>query len=284
MDTGRTGFDWRLKMRLSLVFLFCLIASNTLSQETATTATKIPYVEREEKQFQFYPGGKIDITSVVPGDIRIIGWKKGSVRIEAEKIAYYHSPEDAKILFETFPIRASYTQTSSKILIEGTLPAGTTIEYNLTIYVPGDRMDIKTTVDQGSIALESVNGWIEVTTGQGNLEISSLSGYFSGSTKKGDIHARMSGKRWRGLEFGAMTQTGSIDLMLPEDYSAKLQLETLYGKVVVDYPPNIVNGEPVPFVVGIRKNAQALETKIGTGGSPVKLISQAGDIRLSRTE
>ena len=59
-----------------------------------------------------------------------------------------------------------------------------------------------------------------------------MAGYFSGSTLRGDIHVAMSGNRWRGSEFAALTQMGSADLQLPAEYSAALQLETRNGKVV----------------------------------------------------
>jgi hypothetical protein len=261
-------------MRVCLIFLYCLIASSLSSQEALKTADptqEVPYVEHEQKQFQFYPGGKMQIVSEVPGDISIIGWKKASVRVEAEKIAYSPSPEKGKALMEQFPVRVRYNQTSAKIQVEGIPADDTTIEYNLSIFVPGDKTDITASTNRGNVFLKSVNGWIEVTTAQGSLEISSLSGYFSGSTQKGDIRVEMSGKRWRGLEFGAVTHMGSIDLQLPGDYSAGLQL---------DYPPNIVDGESVPLSVGIRKKAQALDASVGAGGSPVRLISHLGDIRL----
>ena len=271
-------------MRVCLLFLYCLIASSIPSQETVKTADlptqEVSYVEREEKQFQFYPGGKMQIESEVPGDIRIVGWKQSSVRVEAEKTAYAPSPEKAKAIMEQFPVRVRYNQTSAKIQVEGIPADETKIEYNLTVFVPGDKTDITASTNKGDVFLESVNGWIEVTTGQGSLEISSLSGYFSGSTKKGDIRVEMSGRRWRGLEFGAVTRMGSIDRQLPGDYAAGLQLETRNGSVTVDYPPNIIDGESVPLNVGIRKKAQALDASVGAGGSPVRLISYLGDIRL----
>jgi DUF4097 and DUF4098 domain-containing protein YvlB len=274
-------------MRACLLLLNLLIASSLFPQEAAITAMRdpeAPYVEREEKQFQFYPGGKIQILCEVPGNVRIIGWKKGIVRVEAEKLAFSLSPEKAEAAMTQLPIHVRYNQTSAKIQVEGTPADGAVIEYNLTVFVPGDKTDINTTISQGDVFVGSVNGWIEVTTGQGNLEISALSGYFSGSTDKGDIRVEMSGRRWRGLECGAMTRMGSIDLQLPGDYSAGLKLETLNGNVTVDYPPRIVDGEPVPLSVGIRKKAQALDASVGDGGSPVKLISRLGDIRLSLKE
>jgi DUF4097 and DUF4098 domain-containing protein YvlB len=274
-------------MHKCLIFLFFLFAQSLPSQELPNTAAKAPddsYTEREEKQFQFYPGGKMQIASEVPGFIRIIGWKKGTVQVQALKTVSGLSPEAARQEIEKHPLRVQWNQTSARIKVEGTPAETVSMDCDLTIYVPGDKTDINASIIQGDIYVEKVNGWVELTSGRGNLGMFSMSGYFSGSTGKGNIRVDMSGKRWRGLEFGAITREGSIDLQLPEEYSAALKLETLDGKVLVDYPPRIVDGEPVPLAVGIRKKAQALDALVGTGGAPIKLVSHAGDIRLSLKE
>ena len=274
-------------MHKCLIFLFCLFASSNLSAQEPLNKADAPdnsYVEREEKQFQFYPGGKMQIVSEVPGFIRIIGWKKGTVRVQSVKTVNGLSPEAARQEIEKHPLRVRWNQTSARIEVEGTPSETVSMEYSLTVYVPGDKTDISASIIRGDIYAEKVNGWVEITSGRGNLGASSMSGYFSGSTGQGNIRADMSGKRWRGLEFGAITREGSIDLQLPEEYSAALKLETLDGKVIVEYPPRIIDGEPVPLAVGIRKKAQALDALVGAGGSPVKLVSHAGDIRLSLKE
>ncbi len=274
-------------MQRYLLLLFCLFVPNLLCQETTSTVASAPdgsYVEKEEKQFRFYPGGKILIASEVPGSIRIIGWKKGSVQVEAEKIVHGLSPEQAKKEIEKYPLRVRWNQTSSKIQVNGVPEDAVSLEYNLVVYLPGDRTDIKATISRGDISAEKVNGWVELATGTGDLGASSMSGYFFGTTEQGNIHVDMSGNRWKGLEFGASTRLGSIDLQLPEEYSAVLKLETMDGEVVVDYPPQTVDGEPVPLTVGIRKKAQALDTSVGTGGSPITLVTNAGDIRLTKKE
>ncbi|MEJ2109952.1 MAG: hypothetical protein P8Z37_08570 [Acidobacteriota bacterium] len=240
------------------------------------------YKEREVKEFRFYPGGKLAILSKVPGSIRIIGWDKSEVRVELEKIARSVSPDYAKSLFEKHPLYARHNQTSANIGIEGSPLPVDDLEFNFEIYVPGYKTDLKATLDNGGISVDAVNGWVEVSTGQGRLDAVALSGYYSGSTQDGDIRVEMSGRRWRGLELDAITQTGSIDLLLPDDYSASLQLETRDGNLTVDYPPQIVDGEPVPLNVGIQKKARSLDASIGSGGAPVRLVSRMGDIHLSR--
>jgi len=272
-------------MRFCVLLIGCLLASDICAQEPPKTSSglpEVPYVERQEKQFAFYPGGKIGIEAGVPGNIRIIGWEKATVRMEAEKIVYYLAPEQAKALVEQYPIRVRYTQTSVTVRIASSPTHGATMEFNLTFYVPKDRTDISVKKSHGDFAVSSVNGWIEASVAEGSLEADSLSGYFSAKTLRGDIRVKMSGNRWRGFEFAAVTQLGSIDLQLPLAFSAALQLETRDGKVTVDYPPQIVDGEPEPPQILIRKNSQSLKATVGDGGPPIKLVTYSGDVKLSK--
>jgi DUF4097 and DUF4098 domain-containing protein YvlB len=274
-------------MRLSRALAFCLIVTGLKAQEpppTSAPSPGAPYVEREEKQFNFYPGGKIEIIAGVPGDIRIVGWQKGSVRLEAEKIVYYASPEDAKALLQKFPMRVRRDQTSATIRTTGSPEPPATMEINLTLYVPGEKTDMVIKMDRGDFSIDSVSGWIEVTVREGSLEARSMSNYFSGRTQRGDIHVEMSGNRWRGLEFAAVTQRGSVELQLPADYSAAIQLQTRNGKIEVHYPPRVFEGETIPPEIVIKKNAQALKSSVGEGGAPIKLVTYSGDVTLSLKE
>ncbi len=261
-----------------------LLPVSWLQEPAKTQVPEAPYVEREEKQFNFFPGGKIEITAGVPGNITIVGWQKGSVRMEAEKIVYYHSAEQAMLLLKAHPIRVRWTQTSSTIRIAEPTQPDATMEYNLTLYVPKAKTDIRGTMKRGDFTIESVNGWVEISTSEGSLEAKSMEGYFSGETLKGDISVEMSGKNWKGMEFAALTQVGSVDVKLPLDYSAAIQLETRNGTITVDYPPQVVEGEPEPPQIVVSKNSQSLKGAVGDGGAPLKLVTYAGDIRLSRKE
>jgi hypothetical protein len=274
-------------MRLCLLMMLYLLVPNLQPEELAQTAAsppEAPYVEREDRQIKFYPGGKIDIATVVPGSISIIGWKKASIQLEAEKIIYYLNRERAKSLLEEYPIRFRYTQTSVTIGILGSSPPDATVEINLTLHVPSDRTDISVKAIQSDFTIGSVNGWIEATVGEGSLDAASMSGYFAATTKRGDIRVEMSGKRWRGLEFAAVTQLGSVDLLLPADFDARIQLETRNGKMDVDYPPRMVDGELVPLEVVVGEKGQSLDSEVGDGGAPIKLITHFGDVKFAQKE
>jgi DUF4097 and DUF4098 domain-containing protein YvlB len=270
----------RAYLNLLLISIFAAFPLIAQVPQASSVAPKTPYVENEERQFNFYPGGKIKIASAAPGNIVIIGWQKGSVHIEAEKILYNASPEDAKNAFAGNSIRVRWTQTSAAIAT--TAIPGAKMEINLKIYVPREKTDLSVEMNRGDFSIDSVNGWIEMTTQEGSIEAKSLGGYFSGITLHGNVNIELEGKRWNGYEFGALTHSGSIDLKLPQDFSAAIQFETKNGKISVDYPPQVVEGEPMPPDIIIRKDAQSLKASIGDGGAPIKLSSYSGNITLRK--
>ena len=274
-------------MRLCPVLICCLFAPVLLSQDLAKespSSSQSPYVEREEREFNFFPGGKAEIFIGVPGSLKIVGWKKGSVRVEAEKIIYYETPEKAKAFLQKSPVRIRHTETATTIRAAGTPELPALLEVNLTVYLPGEKTDVNAKMERGEFSISSINGWVEVTIKEGSLEAKSMAGYFSGSVLKGDVLIEMSGNRWNGLELAAVTQQGSANLVLPQVYSAAIQLEARTGKVIVKYPPKIEEGEEVPPEIVIRKNSQSMKASVGDGGAPIRIVTYSGDVTLSKKE
>jgi DUF4097 and DUF4098 domain-containing protein YvlB len=270
-----------MKKAAWMLFIFPMLAGYSYCEEKAPA---VPYVERFEKQFSFFPGGKLQVWATTHGNLKVIGWNKSSVRLEAEKIVYYASPEEAKAVLQKFPIRVKYNQTSGIIQTAGSPTPPAMMEINLTLYVPGEKTDLNIQVSQGDLSLDSVKGWIEASIREGNLEAKSIAGYVSCNIERGDVHAEMSGAHYEGYEFGAITHQGSIELRLPKAYSAALQLETRLGKVIVHYPPREVEGESLPPEIVINKKGQSLKASVGEGGAPIRLATNSGNVTLSLNE
>ena len=267
-------------MRICLLLIHSLLATAVFPQEHSKTP-ETPYVEREERQFNFFPGGKVEISIGVPGSLKIVGWKKGSVSVEAEKIMYYATEEDAKAFLKKSPLRVRWNQTSSTISITTAPDTPAILEVNLTVYVPEAKTDINAKINKGEFSIEGINGWVEATVREGGIEARSMAGYFSAMTQRGDLLVEMSNIRWNGLEFAAITQSGSATLILPKEYSASLQLETRNGKITVDYPNRVFEGEEIPPDILVKDSAQSLKAAVGEGGAPIKLSTFTGNIILS---
>jgi DUF4097 and DUF4098 domain-containing protein YvlB len=240
-----------------------------------------PYVERNHKEFKFYPGGRVEIYAGVPGSVEIQGWERATVEVESEVVVYYLTAEQARGLIANYPLRVRYGQTTATITTSGPPKSAVAQETNLKLRVPMQRTDIKTNILQGDLKISRINGWIEADLEQGDVEISRLQGYLSVTTKAGDLRLQLEGKRWLGQGLTAATQRGSVSLRLPLGFSAALQLDTKNGNLTIDYPEQEVEGEKVPLLAVAKGNGRSLTATVGDGGAPVRIQTSAGDIDLA---
>ena len=266
--------------------LFLLAIFPTLrAREISEPGLELPtvYADNQEREYRFFPGGRINISTEVPGSLKIIGWNRGSVRMEAERKIFSPTEEKTRALLEKSPIRVRYTETASTIQVTDLPELKGLLEINLTVYIPAARTDLIAQMKKGDFTIETVNGWVEATLEEGDMNITAVDGYFSGKVSKGNISVNLSGNRWNGYGFTAVTQNGRIDLLLPERYSAALQLDTRNGEITADYPPQEVEGELIPLEIITRRNARQLVAGIGGGGAPVRLGTQSGDVSIRAT-
>ena len=262
------------------MLLGILLAQTTQGAGSQNPPVPAPYVDHVRKEFSFYPGGKLDIVATVPGNIRVIGWQRASVLLEAEKVVFRLAPEQAKQVSDQYPVSVRWTQTLATIRTSGpTDPSA--MEVNVTLYVPKLKTDVNVKMLQGDFGIDTLNGWVEASLGEGSIEAKTLSGYFSAVTQKGNVIIELSGKRWDGHSLTAVTRQGNIELTLPEDYSAAVQLETRDGELAIQYPEQLVEGESVPLQAASKKSGHFLKATIGSGGSPINLQTFAGNVRLT---
>ncbi len=270
-------------MRFSLVLIGILLAQT--AQEKAPQKPDAPapppYVERIQKEFGFMPGGRLEVTAAAPGSIKVVGWQRSSVMMEAEKVIFYLAPDRAKMLSDQYPVSVRWNQTAAAIRTSGPPQAAATMEVNVTLYVPKIKTDLKIQMLQGDFAIGDINGWVEATLAEGSVEARSMSGYFSSTSQKGNVTVEMSGKRWEGHSLTAVTRQGNIELRLPEDYSAAVQLETRDGDLSIDYPEQLVEGESVPLQATSKRSGHSLKATVGSGGAPVNLQTFSGTVRLT---
>jgi DUF4097 and DUF4098 domain-containing protein YvlB len=198
--------------------------------------------------------------------------------MEAEIKVYSMAEEKARALVGKTPVRVRYTDSASTIQVGETPELKGLIEVNMTVRVPAAKTDLTVQMKKGDFSIDTVSGWVEATLAEGSMDMTAVDGYFSGKTKKGNVYANLSGNRWNGQGFAAVTDEGRVDLVVPENYSAELQLDTRDGEITGDFPELEVEGELVPVQAAVRNKTQQLRTRLGGGGAPVRLGTQSGDV------
>jgi DUF4097 and DUF4098 domain-containing protein YvlB len=80
----------------------------------------------------------------------------------------------------------------------------------------------------GPIRVGAAAGLVSATTGGGDITIGPAAGSVEASTGAGDVTVTVDGEGARGRVVTVTSGNGAVDLYLPADVSARLDLETAY--------------------------------------------------------
>src|SRR5262249_46111230 len=157
--------------------------------------------------------------------IAVRAWDQPDVLIRAEVEA------------ESAAIAAQVVVTESAGIVRATGPVegnGTrhwTVGYE--IYLP-PAADLVLKSNVGAISVHGIAGKIRCGTSVGALQLASLVGDVQCASSVGAVSIALAGDHWDGAGLNVRTDVGSIDLTLPTDYSAHLDLSTGLGAIVTN--------------------------------------------------
>lgn len=124
----------------------------------------------------------------------------------------------------------------------------------------------------GSIALDSLRGQIRFETLNGSVHLDRMGGDVDGSTTNGSVNIRVDGSKWDGRGLRAETTNGSVRITMPDNYSAKVEVSTVNGRVNVAFPIT-VSGE-----IG-----KSLSFQLGSGGPTIEARTTNGSVSVGRS-
>jgi DUF4097 and DUF4098 domain-containing protein YvlB len=93
-------------------------------------------------------------------------------------------------------------------------------------------------------------------------------------TTNGPLDVDLTGSHWEGVGLDAETSNGPVNLGVPTDYSARLELGTVNGPFNVAFPLTIT----VEGRLGRR-----MTTTLGAGCAPVRVVTTNGPVSIRRT-
>lgn len=120
----------------------------------------------------------------------------------------------------------------------------------------------------GQINGKTLNGRIEFSNQTGKVDILASEGFASGRTEDGDIFVEM--KKWKFDDKAIIeSQKGSIQLSVPLDFAAEIELSSKKGQVQTDFVLLQSKHSPNQIVGEVKQSREQL-----------RLISRDGDVRL----
>ena len=143
---------------------------------------------------------------------------------------------------------------------------------SFVLYVPRNTtLDVRT--QNGPIAIKNVIGRMELNAQNGPIQLSGVGGAVRARGQNGPLQVRLTGARWTGEGLDAETQNGPVQLSIPENYHARLEIGTINGPMDTSFPLTVTHSG---------SNWKRVSTTLGSGGPTVRVMTTNGPLSLRR--
>ena len=119
--------------------------------------------------------------------------------------------------------------------------------------------------------MENTGGPVRASSGNGDVYVKATNGPVNASSGNGDIHASMD-KLTGDDDMEFSSGNGRIELIVPSDFSARVEASTGNGKVVTDFPITIQG----------RLSPSKLRGTIGSGGRRLRMTTGNGSMEIRK--
>lgn len=217
--------------------------------------------------------GTVNVDAEQNGGISIKGEDRGDVLIRACVQAWGSSENDARAAAAAVRIN-----TSGEIKAESSsLDKNWSVSYQISV-PRSTNTRLKT--HNGGISISGVDGSAEFETRNGGVNVKDVSGNVKGRTANGGVNVSLSGASWKGNGLDLETTNGGINLTVPENYAANVEVGTVNGGYKSDIPSLNLTEDIKGEHYG-RSRSKRITTSLNGGGAPVRLVTTNGGVRIS---
>jgi hypothetical protein len=253
---------WSIEWKLTLLLALALGVGGWLRPAYATT-------ERVwEKCFELPPGGHVSVENI-HGSVLVEGWDRSEV--EATVAMQSRSSTD-----RLDDVQVAAEASNGAVAFHTLYPAGldTPVRVDYRLRVPRQvRLDDLSTLE-GDIVVRDVEGSLQARNLHGDIEGIDVSGLIVAHALTGNILISLRALPDTGMPVQLGTINGNVDLLMPAQANANLELSTVAGNIVGDYP----------FQVSSIPGDSTRRAQVGAGGVKVELRTVRGNIRVGQRE
>jgi DUF4097 and DUF4098 domain-containing protein YvlB len=221
-----------------------------------------------ERRFPVPPGGHVSVVNI-HGSVLVEGWDRAEVEatVAMRSAAPTDQLDDVQVAVETH---------NGAVAFHTLYPSGldTPVRVDYRLRVPRQvRLDEISTLE-GDIVVHDIEGAMEAHNLHGDIEGINVSGSVEAHALTGNIlvSLRALPDRFRPLRLA--TINGNVDLLLPAQANANLEVSTVAGNIVGNYP----------FQVSSTPGDSTRRAQVGAGGVRVELRTIRGNIRVGQRE
>lgn len=215
------------------------------------------------------PAGPLAVDAGRNGGIRVVGSDSSDVSVQAVIRTHARTAERAKQIAETVQIQTDAGQVRA---------TGPDLErrewWSVSFRISTPRQtDLTLNASNGGITISEVSGNITFDTTNGGVRLTDVGGSVRGRTRNGGLTVALNGQSWDGAGLDIETTNGGVNLAIPDGYSAALETRTVNGGFRTDYPIT---------VQGELNARRGISTQLGAGGSPIRVRTTNGGVRITK--
>jgi hypothetical protein len=241
-----------------------LVPAVLLSLAMAIAAVPGFAISKEFNQtYSLQPGGTFDLQNV-NGTVEVQGWDRDVVEVHAVKTAKVRESD-----LERVSIDVSAKPSGVSIQTRYPQDEGVEVAVEYLIHVPhGAKVEHLGTVN-GTLRVAGVDEVDDLRTVNGNIEVYEANSDVRAHTTNGNVRLELA--HLHGVTATvAETTNGSVVLALPSNSEADLEARCLNGNFQSE----------LPFALESTLKPREIHGKLGRGGSPIKLHTINGAIRV----
>lgn len=216
---------------------------------------------------------RLDVDAGPNGGIKVMSWDRDDTLVRARVVASARTEAAAeRLLAETNVevgsgrVRTSLPRTRN----------GSSVTVGFEVFVPRET-DLALQTVNGGVTVDGVEGRIRAEAVNGGISLSGVAGEVRARTMNGGVSVALSGDAWDGRGLDAQTTNGGISILVPDGYSAELDARTQVGRISTSGFDLPRSRERRGFRVGDR-----IETTLGRGGAPLRLVTTNGGVSIQQ--
>lgn len=221
----------------------------------------------EIKELPLAASGMVKVDGRQNGGVSVKGWDRNDILVRAKVEAQAPTEFEAHALANQVRIETA----GANIYAEGPRAQDRSwwsVSYE--VFVP-HRSDLDLKAHNGGISINGVGGNLSFETVNGGVSLQEVSGKVQGRTSNGGLSVRLSGNRWDGEGMDVRTTNGGVNLVVPENYSARLETGTVNGGFNLGIPVTVQG-----------KIEKSLTTDLGSGGPTIRLMTTNGGVSVKK--
>ena len=270
------------------------------------TTPRGDFQERDEfnQTYQLSPGARVEVSSIrgnvtivtsnsATAEVKIIRTARNRADLEHHKIDVEQTGNSLVVrgVQESNDRHGQNIQVNHQVILK--LPRSIDLTVNsVSGSLKSGDIDGQTQVSSisGSANIGTVGGKLQVTSVSGNLGVGNVgtdarvrsisgnvnlgqvNGLLDVSSVSGGLNATLVSLSPQGIQIKSVS--GSIELGFKSDVNADFNADHISGRVYLDMPNVVRESE---------EDSPNVRARIGTGGTPITILSVSGSIRLTRS-